>query len=244
MGRKQLILMPDGQMNQMGAQAFTQMKQQTPVDTNPATKNYIQCIVDALNVVAKDQAHVAHWDVAVFKDPSVNAFALPGGKIGVNTGILPVAKTDAQLATVLGHEMGHVIARHGAERVSQQAGTQLGLTALGAITPDNPQKDTLMGLLGMGAQVGVLLPFSRTQESEADLIGQRLMAQAGFDPQQTVQLWHNMSAASGGKAPPQFLSTHPADQTRIQALQDHMAEAEADYRHALATGRSPHCQRP
>src|SRR4029077_9423527 len=127
--------------------------------------------------------------------------------IGVYTGILPVTKTDAQLAAVLGHEVGHVIARHGAERVSQQLGTELVLNGVGAATGGDSK---IMGMLGVGAQVGVLLPFSRTQESEADLIGEDLMARAGFDPAQAIELWKNMTAASGGKAPPAILSDHPA----------------------------------
>jgi predicted Zn-dependent protease len=154
-----------------------------------------------------------------------------------------VAKTDGQLAAVLGHEIGHVIAKHSAERVSQQTGTQLGLSALGAITPQNPNSNLLMGLLGVGAQVGILLPFSRTQESEADLIGLDLMSRAGFSPQQSVALWKNMAAASAGKAPPEWLSTHPADENRIKNLESHLPAAKIKYDQAQASGLSPHCDR-
>ena len=244
LGRKQLMLVPDSQMDQMGAQAFDQLKQTTPADKDPATNKYVQCIVDALAPVTSPQTNVSKWDVVVFKDKQVNAFALPGGRIGVYDGILSVAKTDAQLAAVLAHETGHVIAKHGGERVSQQAGTQLGLAALGAISPNNPKSQMLLGLLGVGAQVGILLPFGRTQETEADVIGIHDMAKAGFDPRHSVELWKNMMAASGGGGPPEFLSTHPANQTRIDALQAQMPQALQEYEAAKAAGRKPVCPRP
>ncbi len=240
-GRKQFIVVPEAQMSQMGAQAFDQMKASQPIERDPKTVAYVNCIVGPLGAVVKEQAGVDHWDVVVFKDDQVNAFALPGGKVGVYTGIIKVAKTDAQLSAVIGHEIGHVIAHHGAERVSQQAGTQLGLAALGAITPDNPKKSLLMGLLGVGLQVGVMLPYSRTQESEADVIGLDIMAQAGFDPRQSVELWQNMIAAAGGGGPPELLSTHPASPNRIANLQAHMPEAEQKYARAKALGRNPKC---
>ena len=244
LGRKQLMLIPDNQMDQMGAQSFAQLKTQQPIESNPAMNQYVKCIVDPLTQAAQGQTSITNWDVVVFKDPGANAFALPGGKIGVNTGIVPVAKTDAQLAAVIGHEIGHVIARHGAERVSQQTTTQLGLSAIGAISSNSTQGQMLMGLLGIGTQVGILLPFSRTQESEADQIGLKLMAQAGFDPQQSVELWKNMISESGGKGGPQFLSTHPASESRIQALQQNMPGALGLYQQAQAGGHKPHCPHP
>jgi predicted Zn-dependent protease len=229
LGRKQLMLVPESQVDQMGAEAFQQLKGKESVDTHPGNSSYVHCIVDPLILSAKTKSYgdqlPDHWEVVVFKNDAVNAFALPGGKIGVYTGILKVAKTDAQLAAVIGHEIGHVIAHHGAERMSQQAGTQLGLAALGHITRDNPHRDLLLGALGIGAQFGILLPYGRTQESESDLIGLDLMASAGFDPRESVELWKNMVIASGGKGPPEFLSTHPATENRIQALQKHIPEA-------------------
>lgn len=243
LGRKQLMLVSDEQMNQMGSQAFQQIKTQESIDTDPNTVSYVKCIVAPLTQAARGQTPVDNWDVVIFRNPEANAFALPGGKIGVQTGIFKVAKTDAQLATVIAHEIGHVIAKHGAERVSQQAGTQLGLTALGAITQDNPKNKLLMGLMGIGLQVGVILPFSRTQESEADLIGLNLMSHAGFDPEQSVELWKNMMTSSKGQSPPQWLSTHPASQNRIQALQDHMSEARVHFNQARTAGHSPSCDR-
>jgi len=162
-GRRQLNVMPDGEMNKMGTQAFSEMKAKTPKETNPKTVQYVQCVAQAIANEAKDSSGVASWEVVVFKDPQVNAFALPGGKIGVYTGILAVANTPGQLAAILGHEVGHVIAKHGAERVSQNIVTQTGLMTAGALLKDAKSRDLVLGSLALGAQVGVLLPFSRTR---------------------------------------------------------------------------------
>lgn len=251
-GRKQLMLMPESQMGALGTQSFQQMKSQTPVSQDPGWNQYVRCIVAPIARVAEKDMGRQDWEVVVFKeDQTVNAFALPGGKIGVYTGLLKVAQTDGQLAAVLGHEVGHVIARHGNERVSEQLATQGGLAALGALTQNVSQQGLLMGLLGVGAQVGVALPHSRTQESEADLIGLDLMSQAGFDPAESIALWKNMSQAAGGKAPPEWLSTHPANENRIQNLQAHLAQAEQKYQAAVRAGAAGHagtagttCARP
>jgi len=234
--------MPEGQMSALGAQSFAQMKQQTPQDSDPALNRYVHCIVDPITRAAEGRAQVKQWEVVVFKDQSANAFALPGGKIGVHTGILPVAKTDAQLAAVLGPEVGHVIARHGAERVSQGLAVQIGEVGLSAALSDNKNRGIILGALALGAQFGYLLPYSRDQESEADVVGLGLMAQAGFDPRQSIELWKNMSAAGGG-APPEFLSTHPANRTRIENLNAHMDEAMRQYLAAKASGQATQCRR-
>ncbi len=241
LGRKQLILVPEDQMNEMGSQAFQKMKDSQPIDTDPQLKSYIQCIVDPLTVRAGGAAAGKNWEVVVFKSDQANAFALPGGKIGVYTGILQVAKTPSQLATVIGHEIGHVIAQHGAERVSQEMGTQLSLAMIRSMSSKSTNSDRLMSLIGLGAQIGILLPFSRAQESEADLIGLDLMARAGFDPHASVELWQNMIHAAGGKGPPSWLSTHPASETRIKQLQAHMTEAEL--KSNQAKGLAPVCHR-
>ncbi len=244
LGRSQLILVPESQMDQMGAQAFQQLKGKEPVETNSQMKEFVRCVVEPLLRVSGSQIPANQWEIVVFRNQDANAFALPGGKIGVYTGILKVAKTDAQLAAVLGHEIAHVLAHHGAERVSQQAGTQIGLAALGAVTKDNPKSNLLMGLLGVGIQVGVLLPFNRAQESESDLMGLDLMARAGFEPRESVKLWENMASSSGGKRPPEWLSTHPANETRIQTLQNHMAGAQDKYAQVHAAGTAPQCIHP
>ncbi|MCW7497315.1 M48 family peptidase [Leptospira levettii] len=234
-GRKQIILVSDGEMNEMGTQAFDDLKSKTPIDTRNNTNSYVKCIVDSELGVTADTTGVDSWEVIVFKDNTPNAFALPGGKIGVFTGMFSVAKNKDQLAAVIGHEIGHVIARHGNERVSQNqlaSGSVKLLETLG--------KPTVAGALGMGAKFGVLLPFSRQHESEADLIGLEIMAKAGFDPRESVNLWKNMSALGGGK-PNELLSTHPSDETRMKQLNQAMPKAMALFESALQSGKKPNC---
>jgi len=243
LGRNQFIIVSDSSMNQMGAQAFDQIKAKEKVESSPEINSYVACVVTPLVRKASPEEGVKNWEVVVFRNSAANAFALPGGKIGVYTGLLKVAKTDAQLAAVVGHEIGHVQAKHGAERVSQQAGTDLGLSALGSIVQSNPNSNLLIGLLGVGAQVGVLLPFSRIQESEADLIGLDLMADAGFEPSESVELWKNMMTASGGKGPPEWLSTHPASENRIANLNKNMPGAKEKFGQAQHAGQHPQCDR-
>lgn len=229
-GRKQLAFVSDKQMDQMGEQAFTEMKNKQPIERDRAENEYVQCVAKAIVAVLPEKRE---WEIVVFKDDTANAFALPGGKIGVHTGLLKVAKTPAQLAAVLGHEVGHVLAAHSKERVSEQMVTQGGLQVLGAVlgNPDDARHGLLMGALGLGAQYGVALPHGRRQESEADTIGLDLMAKAGFDPRQSIELWKNMASAGGG-SPPEFLSTHPSNENRIKGLSAGMAAALATYNQA------------
>ncbi len=242
-GRKQLMLLPESQMAVMGAQAFQEMKRQVPTETDARWNEYVRCIAGPITQAAKEELEVKEWEIVVFKDKSANAFALPGGKIGVHTGIMEVAKTPAQLAAVVGHEVGHVIARHGNERVSQAVAAQGGLIAAGALTKDNPQRNLILGALGLGAQFGILLPHGRTQESEADEIGLKLMAEAGFDPRESIELWKDMKAANSG-SPPEFLSTHPSHETRISNLSSKMDEAMRIYQEAQKRGARPACKKP
>ena len=227
-GRNQLKLFSEEKIAQMGIQSYQQMKQEEPIDTSTADNRYVKCVADAITRVTGGE-----WEVTVFKDDQVNAFALPGGKIGVYSGLLDVAKTDDQLAAVIGHEVGHVLADHGNERVSQQAATQGGLQVVSAFLGGSGGggNQAVMSALGLGAQVGILLPFSRTQESEADTIGLELMARAGFDPRESVALWQNMAAA-GGEKPAEFMSTHPSNQHRINNLESHMNQAMQLYQQA------------
>lgn len=234
-GRKQLILFPDSEMNKMGLQSFTELKRKTPIEYDSRTNTYVKCITDAITRAAKSQTQLSNWEVVVFRDSSANAFALPGGKIGVYTGILKVATTADQLAAVLGHEVGHVIARHGTERVSQAAAQEGILSIVDAMgDKGSTQHGLLMAGLGLGAQFGIMLPFSRKHESEADEIGLYLMAQAGFNPQESIQLWRNMSQTGGG-SPPEILSTHPSNASRISGLQSKMAKAMTYYNQTPAT---------
>jgi predicted Zn-dependent protease len=179
--------------------------------------------------------------VAVFEQNSPNAFALPGGKIGVHTGMLRVATNQDQLAAVIAHEVAHVLARHTNERISQEMAMQQGLGLIQAIAnPVSPTGQVMMGLLGVGAQYGVLLPYSRLQESEADMLGLDLMAKAGFDPRESINLWINMEQA-GGSEPVEFMSTHPSHATRMQDLRQRIPMALDLSRQARAMGKNPQC---
>ena len=244
-GRKQLIFMPESQMVVMGVQSFNQMKDQTPEVKDAAINNYVQCVAGAITSLPTVQNNSADWEVVVFDDATVNAFALPGGKIGVYKGLLTVAETQGQLAAVLGHEVGHVLAHHGNERVSQNfaVGQTLALLENWMAAGNKSNRDTVMSALGLGAQVGVLLPFSRLHESEADRIGLDLMAQAGFDPHESVTLWENMGK-DGGKQPPQFLSTHPSHSTRIEQLNGAIPQVLPLYQQAQTEGKRPACKVP
>lgn len=241
-GRSQFIMIPESQMALMGTQAFQQMQKQEAVADNPEVRRYVQCVTDAITAELGGEHADTQWEVRVFEDDSANAFALPGGKIGVHTGLLDVAKNQHQLAAVIGHEVGHVMSRHGAERVSQQYATGTALQLVGAYVGAGSSQASkqVMSLLGLGAQVGVLLPYSRLHESEADVIGLELMADAGFDPRESTELWRNM-AAQGGEGPPVFLSTHPDPQGRIKALESRMQGAMNRYQQARSAGRQPDC---
>ena len=239
LGRKQLTLFTAAEMSQMGIAAFASMKKETPTSSNARVNGYVSCVANAITSILPERQD---WDVQGFEEDSANAFALPGGKIGVHTGLLKVAKNQDQLATVMAHEVAHVLANHSNERVSQSylasAGMQLAQVAAGDPTP---AKQQLFGLLGIGAQVGILLPFGRTQESEADLYGLDLMARAGFDPRASVALWQNMAKESGGNQPPEFLSTHPSHDTRIRDLNGRIPKAMPEYEAAKRAGRRPQC---
>jgi predicted Zn-dependent protease len=231
------------ELDQLGVQAFAEAKAKEPIDRDPKRNAYVRCVVDALVGQLPAQWRGTAWETAVFDDKEPNAFALPGGKVGVNSGIFSVAKNQDQLAAVLGHEIGHVISRHHEERITRQIGAQTGLSVLGALAGaryGSAAADTVGQVGGMTAQAAFLLPGSRTQESEADVVGQRLMAQAGFDPAQAVDLWKNMMAA-GGQRPPQWLSTHPDPSARIGELQRDVAALEPVYTQARSAGRTPKC---
>lgn len=245
-GRKQLILISDAQMNQMGVTSFQQMKTSQKVSKDRRKDSYVRCVSFAIIDALPEQVRNQGWEVVVFEDDTANAFALPGGKIGVHTGLLKVAETPSQLASVLGHEVAHVLSRHGAERVSMQMAAQTGLVVADVISKQkvkgSKERQMLMAGLGLGAQVGVLLPFSREHEKEADQFGLNLMARAGFDPTQSIHLWQNMDRASAGRRPPEFLSTHPEPKKRIEKLSRYMGQALALEAEAHAQGRNPQCR--
>jgi predicted Zn-dependent protease len=226
------------QLNQLGAQAFTEAKSKGPLSSDAKQNSYVRCVVNALARQLPPQAQTVNWETAVFANSEPNAFALPGGKVGVNTGIFTVAKNQDQLAAVLAHEIGHVVERHHDERITRQMGASGAVQLLGAIAGDYGSLATQGGSLL--AQTGFLLPGSRVQETEADVVGQRLMAEAGFDPAQAVNLWQNMIAAGGGRQP-EWLSTHPDPQSRIQELRGRAGTLAPTYQQARVSGRVPKC---
>jgi len=242
LGRSQLTLYSDQELEKMGEASFSKYQQELPV-VEGRQDAYVSCVADALTAKVPASYGISGWQVKVFEDDSANAFALPGGYIGVNTGLLEVAENQDQLATVIGHEIAHVLARHANERVSTQSLTSAGLSLTQALAGlEGTGGDQLMGLLGMGAEYGVLKPFSRSHESEADLLGLDLMAEAGFDPRASIKLWANMNAA-GGAQPPVWMSTHPSDEQRMAALNERLETALPTYQQARAAGEKPNCDR-
>jgi predicted Zn-dependent protease len=180
-------------------------------------------VVDIGMRVAAASSKDYEWEVTLFDSKDVNAFCLPGGKMGVYSGIIPVAKNNAALAAVMGHEVAHAVAQHGAERVSQSLIVSGTLIAADVAMKDSKHRQSILAALGLGAQVGIMMPYGRTQESEADEIGLEYMARAGYDPREAVGLWERMAALGG--SPPEILSTHPDPRNRAKALQELMPAA-------------------
>ena len=234
LGRNQIIFVSDKEADRQGNVAYRQIKEQTPREWNAKTIRYVNCIANHITAVVPDEppAPLDGWEVTVFDQEAINAFALPGGNIGVFTGILGVAENQDQLAAVLGHEVAHVIARHSAERMSVSRVSGVGGAVLGA--------GIGTGNAGVLTALGLDLPFGRKQEDEADLLGLDYMAQAGFDPRAAVQLWKNMREKNPG-APPEFMSTHPSSLTRIDRLNERMPSALKLFEEARAQGKDPKC---
>ncbi len=232
-GRRQVMLISSSQEMQLGLSAFQQMKKETPVSRDPAVNAMVQRVGRRIAAVAELPG--AQWEFVVFDSKQANAFCLPGGKVGIYTGILPITKDEAGLATVIGHEIAHAVARHGAERVSEGILLQTGGGLLGAsLSSADPRTQVLvMTAYGIGAKVGRELPHSRGQESEADHIGLIYMARAGYDPEAAVGFWQRFadhSRSQGGGGTPAFLRTHPLDTVRIQQIQQWLPEAKANFR--------------
>jgi len=236
--RSQLMLVTASHMNQMGADQYQQMLSDSKViiSKNPREVDPVKRVAEKIIQAAKrskyaESANQFDWEVTVIKDDKVpNAWALPGGKIAVYTGIFPMAKTEAGLAAIMGHEVVHALAQHGAERMSHALTARgiltIGSIALSTLGLSGQMHQLATQAMGLGAQVGVLLPYSRVHESEADYIGLLLAADAGYDPREAVGIWQRMAEASEGQ-PMEFLSTHPGHETRISDLQSWMPEAMA-----------------
>jgi predicted Zn-dependent protease len=238
-GRRQLLFTSEGTETRMGYQAFEQIKKHYKVCRDPE-------INDLVTRVGKRIAAAAHrpdyrWEFVVFQDKEANAFCLPGGKVGIFTGILKYTQNEAGLATVISHEVAHALARHAGERMSQSMLAQAGGLGLGVALggAGSVANQAIMQGYGLATQLGLLLPYSRTQEYEADHIGLILMAKAGYDPAQALEFWKRMMTKDKGAKLPQFMSTHPTDANRLRELQAFLPEARRYYVPAREAQKPP-----
>ncbi|MDD5139063.1 MAG: M48 family metallopeptidase [Verrucomicrobiales bacterium] len=232
-GRQQFNIMSTSQEAQLGLTSFNQLKKETPISKDPAANALVQKVGHRIAAVAGKDMPGAQWEFVVFESKEANAFCLPGGKVGVYTGILPITKDESGMATVIGHEVAHAVARHGGERMSEAMVLQTGGQILGTtLSGSDPRLQAAANVAyGLTSQVGVALPHSRAQESEADHIGLIYMAEAGYDPRMAVAFWQRFAdfEKQQGGSTPAFLRTHPTDAKRIQQLQVWMPEALAQY---------------
>jgi len=228
-GRKQMLLMPESQELQLGQQAYSETMSQEPISQNPRNTQIVNRVGQRIAAVSGRSDY--QWEFKLINSPTQNAFCLPGGKVAVYEGILPVCQNEAGLAVVMSHEVAHALARHGGERMSQEFATQGVQKVIGTITQKQvPEKhELLMQAYGLGTKYGVLLPYSRKQESEADHIGVMLMAQAGYDPHEAPRFWQRFAQSNAGLQQPEFLSTHPADERRAADLVALLGEAKNHY---------------
>jgi predicted Zn-dependent protease len=230
------------EMEAEAARAFNQMRASMPLVTDRETIDFVACVAQAVVEVLEPPYNDIEWELAIFESESVNAFAMPGGKIGVLSGLLRVTENEHQLATVIGHEIAHVTAEHSANRAKQAGLTNFGINAVAIILGGGYSGATYTAqqAIAYGATLGISLPYKRGQESEADVIGLEYMARAGFDPRQSVPLWQRMDASSDRK-PAEFMSTHPASETRIENLINEWQKTLPLYNQALEEGRTPDC---
>ncbi|MCF6236237.1 MAG: M48 family metallopeptidase [Gammaproteobacteria bacterium] len=231
-GRSQLLLVSPSQEIQMGLSEFEKQKASTPISKDAAKNSMIQAVGKRISAVA--ELPNAQWEFVLFDSPDVpNAYCLPGGKVGIYSGILPITLNEVGMATVIAHEVAHAVARHGAERVSQglvlQLGGQILQTAMQ--TQSAATQGLIMSAYGVSSKVGVALPHSRKQELEADQMGLIYMARAGYDPREAVKFWQRFRDFNykNGQSQPEFLSTHPLDENRISQIQSLMPQAMAEY---------------
>ncbi len=240
-GRSQLNFIPDSTMLPMSFQQYDEFLKTNELSKDEKQVQMVKTIGRRIQAAVEQyfsQENLSHelenysWEFNLVESPEVNAWCMPGGKVVVYTGILPIAEDDTGLAVVMGHEIAHAIAEHGNERMSQGLVAQMGGMALSTAMTEEPEKtqQLWMTVFGVGAQYGVMLPYGRLQESEADRLGLIFMAMAGYDPNRAVGFWERMSQEKGGKAMPEFLSTHPSDETRIQKIKEALPEAMGYYK--------------
>jgi predicted Zn-dependent protease len=243
-GRRQLSLVPETSVLSASSQQYEQFLKENKVVRGTAEAAMVERVGRRLAKGVErylteqgmaEEAASYRWEFNLIDGKEVNAWAMPGGKVAVYQGILPVTVDETGLAVVMGHEIAHVIARHGSERLSQGLLTQLGGMALSTALAQRPEesRQIWMTAFGAGAQLGVLLPFSRLHESEADRLGLVFMAMAGYDPSQAAPFWERMAQQRSGPSPPEFLSTHPADETRVRNLQEALPEAMRYYQPSI-----------
>lgn len=240
-GRSQVILMSAAEEASLGVQAFSQIKQQEKVSTDPAVNARIQRIGQRVAAAVGRDLPNAQWEFVVFDSDQINAFALPGGKVGFYTGLINLADSDDEIAIVMGHEVAHVTSRHGAERQSQAMLIGIGGVALGVGTRNDKNSEYYMLAYGLSSTLGTLA-YSRNHETEADVIGLRFAARAGYDPRAAVTFWTKMAAKESGARPPKFLSTHPPSAERIENLKRLVPQYMPIYEQAkasLAVGGAP-----
>lgn len=223
-GRKSMVMISPGEEMEMGAAAFADVRAKEKISHDPAANERVRRVGQRIADAVGSALPGAKWEFVVFDEPkTVNAFALPGGKVGVYTGLLDLAATDDELAIVMGHEIGHVTARHGAERMSQGLVAGVIGAGVGIATNNKSNQDLIRIAYGVGA-AGATLYFSRSNESEADYIGIRYAAKAGYNPMAAITFWQKMAKAKDGAQPPKWLSTHPSHADRIAELQRWMPE--------------------
>ena len=241
-GRSQMVLKNDQELAVEAARQFAELKANMPLETDRAKIDYIHCVAQAVVMELPPDYRDLDWEMAIFQSDSVNAFAMPGGKIGVMTGILKAAQNQDQLAAVIGHEIAHVTARHANERASRGSFSNVGVQVAAVLLGGGHQGATYSAYeaLQAGAALGIMLPFSRSQESEADVIGLEYMAKAGFDPRESVPLWQNMGQEAE-EAPAEFLSTHPSSEKRIDQLVAQFGTTLKLYNEAKQAGKTPSC---
>jgi predicted Zn-dependent protease len=240
-GRKQLNLVPDVYMNSMSAQSYSEFISQNKLSTDTANTQMVKNVGRKIQKAVEQyciennmssQLSGYKWEFNLIDDPNINAWCMPGGKVVIYTGILPITQNEAGLATVMGHEIAHAFAKHGAERMTQALLVEMGGMALSKALASRPEetKNLFLRSYGTGTQYGVLLPYSRKHETEADHLGLIFMAMAGYNPNEALVFWQRMAALSTGQAPPEFMSTHPADATRIRNIKEFMPEAMKYYK--------------